>query len=118
MADLLCQKCRNWKELDDFRHLIQPDPHEQPEHSNVCRQCEDPLDHDLYGLPKEDLLQEVKKLRAAIREHRDASGHDLCWYQPELWNLLPEKTEPKPKVPPTKEFLDACALYRKSLDTR
>ena len=36
------------------------------------------------------LVAEVKKLRAGIREHRDSTGHDLCWHHPDLWALLPE----------------------------
>ena len=28
------------------------------------------------------LVEEVKKLRMGIREHRDSTGHDLCWRHP------------------------------------
>ena len=63
-----------------------------------------------------DLKAEVEKLRQGIRRHRDASGHDLCWYVPELWNLLPEQVEPYPQVPETNEFLHCCKQYRLSLD--
>ena len=74
------------------------------------------LDDDLEDMDRKDLKQEIKKLRAGIRKHRDSAGHDLCWYVPELWNLLPEKVEPQPAVPVTEEFLHCCQLYRKSLD--
>jgi hypothetical protein len=74
------------------------------------------MDDDLQALTTEQLQQEVKRLRAGIRKHRDCSGHDLCWYHPELWNLLPEKLEPKPEIPATEEFLQCCKLYRQSLD--
>ena len=47
------------------------------------------MDEDLDNLTREELMANVKELRAAIREHRDASLHDLCWYQPKLWGLLP-----------------------------
>jgi hypothetical protein len=57
----------------------------------------------------------IVRMRASIRAHRDAEGHNLCWYVPELWNLLPEKVTPKPKVPPRGEFLANCAIYRDSL---
>lgn len=57
-------------------------------------------DSDLDSMSVEELKAEVLKLRVGIRQHRDASGHNLCWYVPELWNLLPEKVEPKPEVPP------------------
>ena len=72
-------------------------------------------DEDLDDLSLEELKEELKKLRAGIRQHRDATGHNLCWYVPELWNLLPEKVEPKPKVPEIPEFIHNCAVYRLSL---
>jgi hypothetical protein len=75
------------------------------------------MDNDLESMSLEELRAEVKKLRAGIRQHRDASGHNLCWYSPELWYLLPEKVEPNPEVPPTEEFLHHCRLYRLSLDS-
>lgn len=70
----------------------------------------------LSRLTKKELVAEVIKLRNGIRKHRDNTGHNLCWYVPELWNLLPEKVEPKPDIPATKEFLMRCKKYRKSLD--
>jgi hypothetical protein len=42
-------------------------------------------DHDLEALNREQLLAEVKRLRAGIRAHRDSTGHDLCWHHPDLW---------------------------------
>lgn len=74
------------------------------------------LDQDLNAMSREQLIEEVKRLRAGIREHRDASGHDLCWHHPRLWSLLPGKTDPLPVVPPWPEFLAGCLRYRKSLD--
>jgi hypothetical protein len=47
------------------------------------------MDDDLNALDRDALLAEVKRLREAIREHRDGSGHDLCWHHPKLWALLP-----------------------------
>lgn len=76
------------------------------------------LDQDLKSMTVEELRAEVKKLRAGIRQHRDATGHNLCWYVPELWDLLPEKVEPQPEVPPTNEFLHCCKLYRESLNKK
>jgi len=73
------------------------------------------LDSDLETMNRAALLTEIKKLRAGIRKHRDATGHNLCWYVPELWNLLPEKVDPNPEIPPRDEFLRCCAEYRKSL---
>jgi hypothetical protein len=74
------------------------------------------MDDDLDSMSVDELKQEVKRLRAGIRQHRDASGHNLCWYVPELWNLLPEKIEPQPQVPPADEFLHCCRQFRLSLE--
>ena len=40
------------------------------------------MDTDLDGMPRDQLIAEVKKLRAGIREHRDTTGHNLCWHHP------------------------------------
>jgi hypothetical protein len=42
------------------------------------------MDEDLDSLGREELIAEVKRLRTAIREHRDSSGHDLRWHHPKL----------------------------------
>ena len=55
-------------------------------------------------------------MRAAIRAHRDASGHDLCWHHPALWALLPDPPKGGQVVPDWPEFLRGCILYRASLD--
>ncbi len=52
------------------------------------------LDADIDEFTREQLIAEVRKLHAGIREHRDTTGHYLCWHHPELWGLLPEKTDP------------------------
>ena len=74
------------------------------------------LDDDLGGMDRERLIEEVKKLRKAIREHRDSSGMDLCWHHPKLWALLPEKIDPDIAVPQWPQFLRGCVRYRQSLD--
>lgn len=74
------------------------------------------MDTDLDGLTREQLIGEVKRLRAGIRAHRDSTGHDLCWHHPQLWGLLPEKSDPAPVVPAWPQFLAGCIRYRKSLD--
>jgi hypothetical protein len=73
-------------------------------------------DHDLEGLDREQLLLEVKRLRAGIRAHRDSTGHDLCWHHPDLWGLLPERIAPEVAVPPWPKFLRGCLRYREALD--
>ncbi|GEP53051.1 hypothetical protein RSO01_02170 [Reyranella soli] len=74
------------------------------------------MDEDLERLSREELIFEVKRLRAGIREHRDSSGHDLCWHHPQLWGLLPEPIKPEIAVPPWPKFLRGCVKYRESLD--
>ena len=74
------------------------------------------MDEDLQGLTREQLIAEAKRLRAGIRQHRDSTGHDLCWHHPKLWGLLPDKTDPQPTVPTWPEFLRGCLRYRESLD--
>jgi hypothetical protein len=74
------------------------------------------MDEDLNRMSREQLADEVRRLRQAIREHRDSSGHELCWHQPALWRLLPEKTDPVPVVPDWPQFIEGCVHYRRSLD--
>jgi hypothetical protein len=74
------------------------------------------MDDDLEALDRESLVAEVKRLRAGIREHRDSSGHELCWHHPQLWNLLPERSDPVPRVPAWPQFMRGCIRYRQSLD--
>ena len=74
------------------------------------------MDNDLETMTKEELIAEVRKLRAGIRSHRDATEHELCWYHPDLWNLLPEKVSPEILVPEWSKFMNGCIQYRKSLD--
>ncbi len=74
------------------------------------------MDEDLDAMSREQLIAEVKKLRNGIRLHRDTTVHELCWHHPELWGLLPDRTDPLPTVPTWPEFLRGCVRYRESLD--
>jgi len=74
------------------------------------------MDEDLEQMTREELLDEVRKLRQGIREHRDSNRHELCWHHPALWGLLPQKTDPLPVVPEWPEFIRGCVRYRQSLD--
>lgn len=74
------------------------------------------MDEDLDGKSREELIGEVRRLRAGIRAHRDSSGHELCWHHPALWSLLPEQQDPLPTVPEWPVFLRGCIRYRQSLD--
>ena len=74
------------------------------------------MNGDLVAMSREELIAEVQKLRHGIRQHRDSSLHDLCWFHPDLWGLLPEKTDPVPVVPEWPQFIQGCVRYRQSLD--
>jgi len=83
-------------------------------HVDDC-ECQENLDSDLMTMDERELFEEIVKLRNGIRRHRDASGHNLCWYVPELWSLLPEQVDPKPEVPTKDEFMRCCKAYRDTL---
>jgi hypothetical protein len=74
------------------------------------------MDADLDNMSRDQLVAEVKKLRQGIRDHRDSTGHNLCWHHPALWSLLPEQSDPLPVVPDWPQFLRGCIHYRQSLD--
>jgi hypothetical protein len=74
------------------------------------------MDTDLDSMSRKQLIAEVQKLRKGIREHRDSTGHDLCWHHPDLWALLPETSDPVPVVPEWPQFMEGCIRYRQSLD--
>ena len=76
------------------------------------------MDTDLDAMTREALIAEVRKLRQGIREHRDSSRHELCWFHPALWSLLPEKSDPLPEVPEWPQFMQGCIRYRQSLDAQ
>ena len=74
------------------------------------------MDADLEGMSRDQLVAEAKRLRQGIRQHRDSTGHELCWHHPALWSLLPERSDPLPVVPGWPQFLRGCIRYRQSLD--
>ena len=74
------------------------------------------MDEDLSQLTREQLITEVRRLRRGIREHRDSSGHALCWHHPQLWGLLPEPIRQDIAVPEWPQFLRGCVRYRESLE--
>lgn len=74
------------------------------------------MDQDLNGMSRDQLIAEARKLRQGIRQHRDSTRHDLCWHHPQLWGLLPEKTDPVPTVPDWPQFFEGCIRFRESLD--
>ena len=74
------------------------------------------MNTDLNDKDREWLMAEVIKLREAIREHRDSTGHELCWHHPKMWALLPEEIPGNIAVPPWPQFMRGCIKYRQSLD--
>ncbi len=74
------------------------------------------MDDDLRALSRDELIEEVRRLRHGIRTHRDSTGHELCWHHPALWDLLPERTAPSIAVPEWPQFMRGCIRYRQSLD--
>ncbi|QIB48473.1 hypothetical protein G3H79_01260 [Streptomyces aureoverticillatus] len=76
------------------------------------------MDEDLRELTREELETELRRLRAAVRTHRDSTGHDLCWHHPQLWDLLPERVEPAVAVPPWPRFMRGCVRYRESIEAQ
>jgi len=74
------------------------------------------MDDDIESMGRGELISEIRRLRAGIREHRDSTGQDLCWHHPRLWGLLPEKSDPIPSVPAWPEFIRGCVRYRQSLE--
>jgi len=76
------------------------------------------MDDDLDALTREQLIAQVKALRQGIRQHRDSTGHALCWHHPQLWALLPEPVPPQIAVPEWPQFMRGCIHYRQSLDTQ
>ena len=76
------------------------------------------MDDDLDQMSREQMVKEIRKLRQGIRAHRDSTKHELCWHHPQLWGLLPEKTDPLPVVPAWPAFMEGCIRYRRSLDAQ
>jgi hypothetical protein len=76
------------------------------------------MNDDLDHSTQTELIAEVRKLRAGIRQHRDSTGHDLCWHHPQPWGLLPEKVNPDLAAPEWPRFLRGRLRYRASLDAQ
>ncbi|CAN5614873.1 hypothetical protein BH23PSE1_BH23PSE1_07660 [soil metagenome] len=74
------------------------------------------LDADLDDLDRKALIAHARAMRAAIRAHRDASGHDLCWHHPDMWALLPDTPTGKVELPDWPQFMRGCITYRAALE--
>lgn len=95
--------------FDFAPHLVGAEP-------RGCQRGRWDMDEDIDHFTREQLVAEVRCLRAGIRRHRDSTKHELCWHHPELWSLLPEKVAPDITVPEWPQFLRGCLRYRESLD--
>ena len=73
-------------------------------------------DADLDTMDHAALLATARAMRAAIRAHRDATGHELCWHHPDMWALLPDPPKGGQVVPDWPQFLRGCIAYRAALD--
>lgn len=61
------------------------------------------------------LRARVRELEAAIRKHRRATGHKMCWENDEeLWRVLKDGKKLDHAPPPWEEFMQRCAAYRAS----
>jgi hypothetical protein len=49
------------------------------------------VDQDLEVKSRAELVEELRRVRSALREHREAG----CWHNPKLWELLPENAPPR-----------------------
>ena len=73
-------------------------------------------DADLDAMDRDALLAVARAMRTAIRAHRDATGHGLCWHHPDMWALLPDPSKGGQVVPDWPQFMRGCIRYRASLD--
>lgn len=62
---------------------------------------------------QDTLLDEVRRSRAAIREHRDQIGDYRCWVDDEVLyhSTLPELKGLSPELPDIQEFMSRCEAY-------
>lgn len=56
---------------------------------------------------------ELERVKAAVRKHRDAKGHDRCWLlDHDLYRtVLPDEPIPDPQMPMRSEFDQGCQLH-------
>ncbi|MBI4435479.1 hypothetical protein HY630_02310 [Candidatus Uhrbacteria bacterium] len=70
------------------------------------------LDSDLFHMDTPDLQAEIRRLREAIRRHRDERAGGRCWQDDRrLYTLLPERDSDSGDLPPLNEFLHSAESY-------
>lgn len=69
-------------------------------------------DGDIQTLDLAGSNMEIRKLRKAIRTHRDERGHERCWQSDnDLYMVLPEKLPHLDKLPPYMEWMNECEKH-------
>lgn len=109
---------KRYSEKNRPAYNVQLDSGEQPAVVFDNIRAQPVLDEDIDGMSIDRLQSEVIRLRNGIRKYRDQTGHDLCWFNPELTGLLPEQLGIKAYVPPFCEFMQNCAAFRQSLENK
>ena len=68
------------------------------------------------SLPTQELVDEILRLRNAIRDHQSQTGDNLCWLNDlKLWQNVDINAQyPHDKVPGESEFLGNCKKYHES----
>ena len=71
---------------------------------------------EVYMVELKKMQERIDKLEDAIRRHRDAAGHELCWQNDyELYSVLGEsEVDKRDTLPPREEFLERCESYYES----
>ena len=74
--------------------------------------CTLDTDEDLALMDDRQFLPEALRLRAAIREHRDAGEFVRDWRDDKkLYALLPDTTQSNTSLPSQVEFLESCEWF-------
>jgi len=67
---------------------------------------------DIQFMTRQELKNEVTRLRNGIREHRDAHGNARCHINnTKLYAMLPETRPYDPMDVPRTEFLKNCEIF-------
>jgi hypothetical protein len=81
-------------------------------------QDEAELDSDLDAMSRERLIAEARRLRAAIRLHRDSSGMALCWYHPSCGTCSPSAQGRRSRCPNGRNSYAAASAIGKAWTSR
>ena len=61
------------------------------------------------------LIDKIEELEDAIKNHREQTGHNMCWENDEeLWLVLKDKVKSDHTPPDWDKFMNKCVEYRKS----